>query len=66
MQETERSKWLKQIPQESSEFFPTTSNFTPKGFSITKLSARQIYIVFWNERNYKPMGAFKVHKERNF
>lgn len=40
MQEMERSKWLKQIPQESSEFIPTNSNFTPKGFSITKLFAR--------------------------
>lgn len=68
MQETERSKWLKQIPQESSEFFPTTSNFTPKGFSITKLSARRIYTLFfetkvitnpWVPSKYIKKGTFK-------
>lgn len=37
----------KQIPQESSEFIPTDSNFTPKGFSITKLFARQFTHCFF-------------------
>lgn len=50
MQEMERSKWLKQIPQESSEFIPTDSNFTPKGFSITKLFARRIYTLFFETK----------------
>ena len=68
MQEMERSKWLKQIPQESSEFIPTDSNFTPKGFSITKLFARRIYTLFfetkvitnpWVPSKYIKKGTFK-------
>lgn len=47
MQGMEISKWLKQIPKESPGFIPTSSNFTPKTFSITKLFARYVYTLFF-------------------
>ena len=53
---------------QSSEFIPTNSNFTPKGFSISKLFARWIYTLFfetqvitnpWVPSKYIKKGTFK-------